>query len=112
MRKQQQEGNRDMVNENERWDNFVGKLNEKGVHVQWAWEARRDGKTIQSAGYRRKARPADVGMVLFSGEGFQPSVLCAVVLDYGKDGFGIFTDGPTNNIDDDVTRIATPRADR
>ncbi len=92
-----------MMYDNKRFDEFRAQLLAKGVTLQWMWESRRDGKRITPK------RPADVGMIAFSGNGFQPSVLVAVVIEYETDGFGLFIDGPTNSISDDVDRIAKPR---
>lgn len=92
-----------MMNDNKRFDEFVKQLNARGVHIQWMWEARRDGRKPSWPKH-----PADVGMIAFTGNGFQPSVLVAVVVEYDHDGFGLFIDGPTNSIADDVERIATP----
>lgn len=95
-----------MMQGNERFKAFAKQLEAKGVVYTWMWEARRDGKTPAWP-----KRPADVGMIAFTGQGFQPSVLVAVVIDYGADsGFGLFIDGPTNSMANDVERICTPRA--
>ncbi len=93
-----------MMHDNKRWEEFRAQLKAKGVTMQWMWEARRDGS---KPAWPKK--PADVGMVAFTGDGFQPSVLVAVVIEYDHDGFGLFIDGPTNSIADDVDRIAKPR---
>ncbi len=94
-----------MFFDNERWQAFADALTARGVTMQFMWEARRDGRRPHFPN-----RPVDVGMVAFTGDGFQPSVLVAVVIDYGsKDGFGLFIDGPSGKISDDVDRIATPR---
>ena len=90
---------------NERFQQFTKELNARGVTYHWMWDARRDGKTPKySAG-----RPSDIGMIAFTGNDFQPSILVAVVIDYGdKNGFGLFTDSPTLSIAADADAIATP----
>jgi hypothetical protein len=96
-------GETSMMHDNNKWQEFRDELETKGVTMRFLWEARRDGKAP-----KWPKLPADVGMVSFTGSGFQPGILCAVVIDYGpKNGFGLFTD-ESRLLADDVTRIATP----
>lgn len=98
-----------MMTNNPRFTEFKEQLAAKGVTIQWMWEARRDGRKPQWGLGRPGVahRPADIGMIAFSGNGFQPSVLCAVVIDYEQQGFSLFIDD-SNKIQADVDRIATP----
>ena len=92
------------LNDNERFQEFVKQLAAKGVTICWAWETRRDWTT--NSGHGRKA---DVGMIFFTGSGFQPSHLTAIVTDYGKrDGFGLYLDAPGASLSADVDAIAKP----
>ncbi|CDX26794.1 hypothetical protein MPL3356_60557 [Mesorhizobium plurifarium] len=85
---------------------FLDKLASAGVTYRTNWETRRDGKPLSNG------RPfGDVIHLTFVGNGFSPSVGTAIVVDYGdRDGFGIYYEAETNSIDDDIARIAKPRA--
>lgn len=91
---------------------FLDELRQRKVHYQWAWETRRDNKAPrQPRGAGKDSTYPDIGMLLFTGEGFQPSVLTAIVIDYGKNGFGLYTETGDHTILGDIERIATPAKD-
>lgn len=78
-----------MMHYNKQFETFRAELLARKVHINWLWETRRDGKSTA----RLQNRHADVGMIAFTGEGFQPMHLTAIVVDYGPDdGFGLYTD--------------------
>ncbi len=92
-----------MFDNNDRFEEFKNELDQRGVDIRYAWQARRDG---QKPSWPK--RPADIAMLLFIGRGFQPSVLCAIAIDYEKTGFGLFIDDG-DKIVADADRIAKPR---
>lgn len=94
-----------MMDNNEQFKTFRAELLARKVHIQWMWQARRDGKPAK---YPKQM--ADVGMIAFTGEGFQPSHLTAIVVDYGKgNGFGLYTDHGGLTITQDADSIAKAR---
>ena len=93
-----------MFENNIRFRKFELDLADRGVTISYAWEARREGSKP-----RWPSKPADICMLLFTGNGFQPSVLNAVAIDYGPaSGFGLFIDSG-KWMAEDVERIAKPR---
>jgi len=102
-----------MMHGNTKWAEFVSQLRARDIVTHFAWEARRDG---QKPSWPKK--PADVGMAMFTGLGFQPEILCAIVIDYnvtmqGRErnqmGFGLFIDD-SPKMTDDIERIAGKNA--
>lgn len=93
-----------MFENNANFKSFKDRLEARRVRITYVWQARRDGQ--KPLGYPK--RPCDVAMLLFTGEGFQPSILNAVAIDYGPgNGFGLFIDDGSG-IGNEVERIATP----
>lgn len=112
-----------MFEGNDQFDAFRDKLNAKGVYLRFLWEAR------SGVNRRRKGSPPrditkaqwnnwpDVALVTFIvigeserfGTGPCPvektAIGTAILVDYGLDGLGIWTETPTNSLDDDVARI-------
>ena len=89
------------LGDNKQFREFSDQLKAKGVGFRYAWEARSNPDL----------KHPNVHCLLFYGEGFQPKVLTALVIDYnvcGTDnhGFGLFMDAPTTSIADDATVIA------
>ncbi len=85
-----------MLSDNLKYNEFVGRLRQYGVNVRYSWHIKKNVKHT----------PNDLHFVLFYGSGFQPTVLCAIVVDYGPTmGFGLSTDGSTE-MKDDVLAIA------
>lgn len=92
------------IGDNERWLQFCEKLRERGGSTRWLWEARSNPDLNYP----------NVHCVGFFGNGFQPGVLVAIVVDYNvyqgdQKGFGLFTDDSAP-MADDVDRIAGPNA--
>lgn len=86
---------------NKPFNEFLAELETRGVMYRWAWLAHRDGKTATGAA------PPDVGMLQFSGRGFQPRHLAAIVVNHGdRDGFGLYFDSPHDIIAADADAIA------
>jgi hypothetical protein len=89
-----------MMEGNNPFETFREALQTRGVSLRWTWTARRDGT---------KKKYHDVGYVTFTGAGFQPKVLGAIVVDYGgESGFGLFIDNG-NTIEADADAIAGKR---
>lgn len=84
---------------NQRIAHFLDKLAAAGVSYRVLWSARRDGKKGSD----------DVHFVSFTGDGFRPAVGTAVIIDYGRDGYGFFPESPHASIDDDVFRVSSTR---
>lgn len=84
---------------------FFTHLAARGVSRRWAWEARRDGKPLSAK------NPADIGMLFFTGNGFKPKHLTAIVVNYGDGGYGLFLNSPSSLISGDADEIAGPDAD-
>ena len=102
-----------MFEHNKPFEQFRDKLNARGVFLRFMWEAcsgikRRDnsqppaGVTKRQWGELGTKRP-DVAMVSFYGE--RTAVGTAILVDYGEDGFGVWFEPKTNNIDDAVAAI-------
>lgn len=94
-----------MMQDNKQFETFRAELLARKIHISWLWQTRRDGKPAK---YPKQM--ADVGMIAFTGEGFQPMHLTAIVVDYGpRDGFGLYTDHGGLTIEQDADTIAKPR---
>lgn len=94
------------LEDNRQWMEFRRALTERGVTVQFLWRS----KSSAAMEYD------DVHCVRFRGDGFQPRVLTAIVLDYcvgrardKQNGFGLYTDSSTNSMQADVESICGPR---
>lgn len=86
-----------MIDDNERWQEFRKELEARGISIRWAWQAKSDPSK----------KHCNVHFATFYGSGFQPKVLCAVVIDYGpKDGFGLFTDESGRTMEAEAAYIA------
>ena len=90
-----------MMQDNPIFDDFRKRLEAQGVTIRWGWSART---------YDGPRRNDDVAQILFYGDGFQPAILHAVVIDYGRNrdgqplGFALLTE-KSNHIDQDVRAI-------
>lgn len=91
-----------MMHDNKIFQEFAEQLAKRGVRYHWLWETRRDQHKID------RKHSADIGMLAFTGNGFQPSVLVAIATDHDGMGFGLFIDDG-DKILADVDRIAKPR---
>jgi hypothetical protein len=93
------------IGNNHRWAEFSEKLRLRGVGYRYLWEARTNPKFPWP----------NVHCVSFVGDGFQPGVLVAILVDYNaghggeQNGFGLFFDD-SNDMQVDVDRIAGPNA--
>lgn len=93
-----------MMHDNKQFAEFREALALHKVRIHWAWQARRDGKPAK---YPKQC--ANVGMLMFTGEGFQPKHLTAIVIDYGpRDGFALYLDANSTTIAADAETIAGP----
>ncbi|TJW14405.1 MAG: hypothetical protein E5W82_10540 [Mesorhizobium sp.] len=81
-------------------DAFFVKLADANVQHRCNWQAKRDPNL---KGY-------DIEHLSFIGDGFRPSEATAVIISYGRDGYGLYFEAVSNSIDGDVARIAAPRA--
>jgi hypothetical protein len=89
-----------MFEDNKQFQAFRTKLSEAGVSFRVLWEAKRSPRS----------RYADVAFLSFVGNGFSPKVGSAIVINYGKDGYGLYTGAKSDlTIDGDVSYIAQPR---
>jgi hypothetical protein len=89
-----------MFEDNKQFQTFRTKLSEAGVSFRVLWEAKRSPRS----------QYADVAFVSFVGNGFSPKVGTAIIINYGKDGYGLYTDAEQGlAIDSDVAYIAQPR---
>jgi len=86
-----------MMQDNKSFQAFRVQLAARGVEFRWAWVAK--GEDVPP-----------VGMLHFSGQGFQPKHLTAIVVDYGRDGFGLFLETGKPEIAADADEIAGPNA--
>jgi len=94
------------LEDNARWMEFVDQLAQRGVTLRWAWQTKASPDQ----------RHMNVHCVIFCAEKFQPSVLSAIVVDYGagrpfgtQHGFGLFMDRGDGTIAADVEMICKPR---
>lgn len=102
-----------MMETNVKWQAFVKDLKARGIFVRWGW-------TANSFGGARKV--ANIGQVNFIGNGFQPAILWAVVVDYtynphasrktnnDQSGFALCVDSGGLTIAAEVDKIAGPNA--
>ncbi|WP_192242781.1 hypothetical protein [Mesorhizobium silamurunense] len=81
-------------------DAFFERLAAANVQHRCNWQAKR---SPDLKGY-------DIEHLSFRGDGFSPSEATAVLISYGKDGYGLYFDSGSASIADDVARIAKPRA--
>ena len=82
---------------------FREELEKRGVTIRWGWSAKR----------HPDSKYDDVAFAIFVGNGFQPSVHCAVIVNYDEEGFGLFIDsdsrwapGSFDSVVGDADRIA------
>lgn len=81
-------------------DSFFERLAAANVQYRCNWQAKR---SPDLKGY-------DVEHLSFVGDGFSPSEATAILISYGKHGYGLYFDSETGSIEDDIARIAKPRA--
>lgn len=112
-----------MFEGNTQFEAFRDKLNARGVMLRVMWEARsgvnrrRRGNPARGVSRNQWNNSPDVALVSFSLVGESPrlgtgpatadklAIGTAILVDYGLDGLGIWTEPATNSIDDDVALI-------
>jgi len=73
-----------MFNDCPKFQEFEKALEAEGVMIVWGWSTKRHGP--------RRSRYDDTAFATFYGKGSRPAIGTAIILNYGKDGFGIFVD--------------------
>lgn len=81
-------------------DSFFERLAAANVQHRCNWQAKR---SPDLKGY-------DIEHLSFVGDGFAPREATAILISYGKNGYGLYFDSETGSIEDDIARIAKPRA--
>jgi hypothetical protein len=95
-----------MFEKNEMFEEFREMLLERGVTMRCLWEASAGVKRGTVGHERARKGTHDVALYAFVGDGFSPAIGTAVLVDYGpRDGFGIWLETGTTQIDADVDQI-------
>ncbi len=66
-----------------KFQEFRAALEAEGVTIRWAWSTKRNS---------RARGHDDCAFAMFYGNGFQPAIATAIIVSYGKDGYGIWMD--------------------
>lgn len=74
-----------MLDGNPKFQEFRQLLHDRSVDLYSPWSTKRNRAD-------RKQKYDEVFFLIFRGNGFTPHITTAVVIDYGKDGFGLYTD--------------------
>lgn len=94
-----------------KFEEFREALEKRGVIIRWGWTAK-----THRQGPRQKRD--DLAIAIFIGtKGHAPRISTAIVINYGKDGFGLYMDphdvtGEGKTIEQEAEFIASPREEK